>query len=74
MENHIAQAEQHLLHTYNRYPVVWERGEGCYLYDAEGKKYLDFVAGIGVFALGHGHKAFNEAVKAQLEKITQVSN
>ncbi|MBP3218661.1 MAG: aminotransferase class III-fold pyridoxal phosphate-dependent enzyme, partial [Lachnospiraceae bacterium] len=47
----IAQAEQDLLHTYNRYQVVLDRGEGVYLYDIEGKKYLDFVAGIAVFAL-----------------------
>ena len=49
----IAQAEQDLLHTYNRYQVVLDRGEGVYLYDIEGKKYLDFVAGIAVFALGY---------------------
>ncbi|MDR0220070.1 MAG: aspartate aminotransferase family protein [Lachnospiraceae bacterium] len=74
MKTYIDQAEQHLLHTYNRYPIVWERGEGCYLYDADGKKYLDFVAGIGVFALGYGNKTYNDAVKAQLDKITHVSN
>ena len=47
----IEQAEQDLLHTYNRYQVVLDHGDGVYLYDTEGKKYLDFMAGIGVFAL-----------------------
>ena len=48
----IAEGEQYILHTYNRFPVVFERGEDVYLYDVEGKKYLDFAAGIAVFALG----------------------
>ena len=47
----IDQAEKDLLHTYNRYQVVLDHGEGVYLYDTEGKKYLDFMSGIGVFAL-----------------------
>ena len=48
----IAMGEQYLMHTYNRYQIVLEKGEGVYLYDNEGKKYLDFTAGIAVFALG----------------------
>ena len=54
MQQLIDQAEQDLLHTYNRYQIVLDHGEGVYLYDVEGKKYLDFVAGIAVFALGEG--------------------
>ena len=74
MNNYIEEAESALLHTYNRYQVVFDHGEGVYLYDIEGKKYLDFVSGIGVFALGYGNKAYNEAVKAQVDKILHTSN
>ncbi len=70
----INQGEACLLHTYNRYPVVLDRGEGVYLYDTEGKKYLDFCAGIAVFALGYNQPEFNEAVKGQLDKIVHTSN
>ncbi len=70
----IDQAEQDLLHTYNRYQIVLDRGEGSYLYDVNGKKYLDFMAGIAVFAFGYNHKKFNDAVKAQLDKIVHTSN
>lgn len=67
-------AEQHLLHTYNRYPLVLERGEGVYLYDVEGKKYLDFAAGIAVQSLGYGNQELNEAVKSQVDCLTHTSN
>ena len=70
----IDQAEQDLLHTYNRYQIVLDRGEGSDLYDVNGKKYLDFMAGIAVFAFGYNHKKFNDAVKAQLDKIIHTSN
>ena len=53
MQKYIDEAEQALLHTYNRYQVVFDKGEGVYLYDTDGKKYLDFVSGIAVFALGY---------------------
>ena len=56
----INEAEAHLLHTYNRFPVVFERGEGVRLYDAEGKEYLDFCAGIAVHALGYGNEAYKD--------------
>jgi len=68
------QGEQYLLHTYNRYPVVLDHGEGMYLYDTEGRKYLDFCAGIAVFALGYGNQAFNSAVKDQVDKLIHSSN
>lgn len=67
-------AEQVLMHTYARYPLVLERGEGVYLYDTEGKKYLDFSAGIGVFALGYHNAEYNEALKAQIDKLLHTSN
>ncbi len=56
MEEMIAQAETDLLHTYNRYQIVLDHGDGVYLYDVNGKKYLDFVAGIAVFAFGYNKK------------------
>lgn len=67
-------ADQVLMHTYARYQIVLERGEGVYLYDLEGKKYLDFGAGIAVFALGYGNKAFNDTLKAQIDKLVHTSN
>ena len=74
MKEYIEQAEQVLLHTYNRYQVVLDKGDGVYLYDIDGKKYLDFVSGIGVFALGYNNKEYNDALKAQIDKITHTSN
>lgn len=67
-------AETSLLHTYNRFPIVLERGEGVYLYDTDGKKYLDFAAGIAVFALGYGNPHFNEEVKKQTDLLVHTSN
>lgn len=74
MQNYIDEAEQALLHTYNRYQVVFEKGDGVYLYDLDGKKYLDFVSGIAVFALGYNNKEYNDALKAQIDKIIHTSN
>ena len=74
MKMMIEQAETDLLHTYNRYQVVLDHGEGVYLYDVEGKKYLDFMSGIGVFALGYGNEYYNNALKEQVEKILHTSN
>lgn len=67
-------AEAAVLHTYNRFPVVFEKGQGVYLEDLEGKRYLDFGAGIAVFALGYGVKEYNEALKEQIDKIIHTSN
>ena len=67
-------AENAVLHTYNRFPVVLERGEGVRLYDLDGKEYLDFGAGIAVFALGYGNKAYNQALKDQIDKLIHTSN
>lgn len=53
MNPYIKQANQQFVPVYNRYPIVWDYGEGMYLYDTEGKRYLDFGSGIGVCALGY---------------------
>ena len=74
MQNYIDEAEKVLLHTYNRYQVVFDKGEGVYLYDIDGKRYLDFVSGIAVFALGYHNKEYNDALKAQIDKIIHTSN
>ena len=74
MQNYIDEAEKALLHTYNRYQVVFETGEGVYLYDTDGKKYLDFASGIAVFALGYHNKEYNGALKDQIDKIIHTSN
>lgn len=74
MKEYIEEAEAALLHTYNRYQVVLDKGEGVYLYDTEGKKYLDFMAGIAVFALGYNNQAYNDALKDQIDKIIHTSN
>lgn len=67
-------AEANLLHTYNRYQIVFDHGDGVKLYDIEGKEYLDFVSGIGVYALGYNVEEYNDALKAQIDKILHTSN
>ena len=73
-KEYMDRAENAVLHTYNRFPVVLDRGEGVRLYDLEGKEYLDFGAGIAVFALGYGNKAYNQALKDQIDKVIHTSN
>ncbi len=73
-QEYIDKGEKYLLKTYNRYPVVLDRGEGVYLYDVDGKQYLDFGAGIAVFALGYQNKKYNDALKGQIDKILHTSN
>jgi len=70
----IEQAESAILHTYNRYQIVLDRGEGVYLYDNTGKQYLDFASGIGVQSLGYGNEEYKEALKNQIDKLTHISN
>src|SRR6202021_2359637 len=71
----IAELErQYLLQTYNRYPIAFSRGKGVFLFDLEGKKYLDFVSGIGVNALGHAHPRIVKAIRDQAAKLIHVSN
>ena len=67
-------AEQAIIHTYNRFPVALDHGDGVYLYDVEGKKYLDFAAGIAVCAFGYNVPEFNQALKDQIDKMIHVSN
>lgn len=74
MQEIIDDAEKALLHTYNRYQIVLDKGDGVYLYDTDGKKYLDFVAGIAVFALGYNNKEYNDALKNQIDKLIHTSN
>lgn len=74
MQEYIEEAEAALLHTYNRYQIVLDKGEGVYLYDLEGKRYLDFCAGIAVFALGYHNQKYNDALKAQIDKLIHTSN
>lgn len=73
-QEYISEAEEYLLHTYNRYQIVLEKGEGVYLYDTDGKKYLDFASGIAVFAFGYHNREYNEALKEQIDKIIHTSN
>lgn len=74
MKEYIDEAEKALLHTYNRYQIVLDKGDGVFLYDIEGKKYQDFVSGIGVFALGYNNKEYNDALKNQIDKLLHTSN
>lgn len=67
-------AEASLIHTYNRFKIVLDKGDGVYLYDTDGKKYLDFAAGIAVFALGYNNKEYNDGLKAQIDKLIHTSN
>ena len=73
-QEYMAAAEEAVLHTYNRFPIVLEKGEGVYLKDADGKTYLDFGAGIAVFALGYGNKELNDAMKDQIDLLIHTSN
>lgn len=67
-------AEEALIHTYNRFPIVLDHGDGVRLYDVEGKEYLDFAAGIAVCALGYNVPEYNDALKEQIDKVIHVSN
>lgn len=74
MNEQMRQSEESILHTYNRFPVVLDHGDGCWLYDTEGKKYLDFAAGIAVNALGYHYPGYDEALKEQIGKLMHISN
>jgi len=73
-QEYIDKAEQYLIHTYNRYQIVLDKGDGVYLYDINGDKYLDFTSGIAVFALGYNNKDYNDALKNQIDKLIHTSN
>src|SRR5579884_4076471 len=65
---------EHLLQNYARYPVVLHRGKGCFVYDAEGRRYLDLISGIGVNALGHAHPRIVNTIRAQAGLLVHTSN
>lgn len=71
---YIDKAEEAILHTYNRYQIVFDHGEGVHLYDTDGKEYLDFAAGIAVQSLGYNNKEYTQALKDQIDKLTHISN
>ncbi|MEE0955199.1 MAG: aspartate aminotransferase family protein [Eubacterium sp.] len=73
-QEYMQEADEYVLHTYNRFPIVLDHGKGVRLYDADGKEYLDFAAGIAVYGLGYGNEKFNNAVKDQLDKVAHISN
>lgn len=70
----IAKSNSYLANTYRRFPIVITRGEGCWVYDHTGRRYLDFICGIAVCNLGHSHKRVVDSIKTQLEKLTHISN
>ena len=74
MNPYIRQANQQFVPVYNRYPIVWDHGEGMYLYDTEGKRYLDFGSGIGVCALGYHDQNYTRTLQEQMEKLLHTSN
>lgn len=74
MKEYIDEAERALLHTYNRFQIVLDHGDGVHLYDMDGKEYLDFCAGIAVFALGYNNQRYDDALKAQIDKLIHTSN
>ena len=74
MKNYIDNGNDVIMHAYNRFPIVFEKGEGKYLYDTEGKKYLDFAAGIAVMAFGYADKEYSDTLKEQVDKLLHTSN
>lgn len=74
MYEQMEQAEKSILHTYNRFPVMFDHGEGCRLYDTDGKEYLDFAAGIAVNALGYHYPGYDEVLKDQIDRLLHISN
>ncbi|MDF2879235.1 MAG: acetylornithine transaminase [Clostridia bacterium] len=74
MSEYITLGQTYVMNTYNRFPIVIDHGEGVYIYDNQGKKYLDMCAGIAVNALGYSHKGLTEALKAQVDQLLHISN
>lgn len=73
-KNDMKQIDETLVHTYNRFPIVFDHGQGVYLYDEDGKEYLDFAAGIAVSSLGYGNVELQDAMKNQIDKLCHISN
>ena len=74
MNSKIQAAEENLIHVYNRFPIALDHGKGMYLYDTDGKEYLDFAAGIAVQAFGYHNREYSEALKTQVDKLMHTSN
>ncbi len=72
--NTFEKGEKYVMHTYNRFPLAFTHGEGMYVYDEDGKEYLDFVAGIAVNSLGHNYKPLVDAITEQASKMIHISN
>ena len=73
-QEYMEHGDKYFVHTYNRYKIVMDKAKGVYIYDADGKKYLDFASGIGVASLGYGNKKYTDAIKSQIDKIMHTSN
>ena len=73
-EGVIALERECVLGNYSRYPIVLERGKGCYLYDTDGRRYLDLISGIGVNALGHAHPRVVRVIREQASRLIHCSN
>lgn len=74
IKEYMKETDEALVHTYNRFPIVLERGEDVWLYDTQGKKYLDFAAGIAVCSLGYGNTELKDALKDQIDLLMHTSN
>lgn len=74
MKDCIEITDKYYMPVFNRYPLVLDHGQGCYVYDADGRKYLDFLAGIAVNILGHAHPKLVEAISQQAGKLIHCSN
>lgn len=74
MENIINTGKTYLMNNYGRYPICFEKGDGCKVYDTDGKEYIDFLGGVAVNSLGYGHKNLVNAIKNQAEKLIHISN
>lgn len=74
MNEYMQETNRNLVHTYNRFPVTLDKGDGVYIYDTDGKKYLDFAAGIAVCGLGYGNEELNNTLKEQIDKLMHTSN
>ncbi len=74
MKRHIEEGNRFLMNTYQRFPLVFQKGRGCRVYTTEGKEYIDFVGGIAVNVLGHCHPRVVVAIQKQAQRLIHVSN
>src|SRR3712207_5632049 len=73
-QDYINTADEHLFHVYNRFPVVFDHGQGVHLYDSDNKEYLDAGSGIGVMALGYNDPDYNKVLHEQVDHLLHTSN